>query len=289
MPRQSRPAAKGQLQDPGSPAQNFLTFIGAAVDGDVYEIGGTIFEMERLDTDTTDDTANGDFNNTTNPLTLVGGVAAYPNAPFTVGRLIRVQNEIMRVTAVAGGDVTLARGVSGTTNAVHANAQSIFRGNGIAGGSDVAVGMVIPHTGTSLATALGAEMEAADLGFDAHVGTGFLAIASSLPGPALNGVSCTTTNSAGNSWVAPVTFGGVAPARKMFAIQGRVVASVEDTLQTMAFVFPAAHKIVTVSVNGKFSDATVTYSTPANLAFLDFAGTVAIVAGDLVTVTAVAE
>src|SRR3990167_6231938 len=67
-------------------------------------------------------------NNTTDPLSIVA--ATYPNVPTGVGSLIRVENEIMRVTAT-GASLTLARAQSGTAAAMHANALDIFDGDGI--------------------------------------------------------------------------------------------------------------------------------------------------------------
>jgi hypothetical protein len=88
----------------------------------------TYDEGYTLATDTTDDTAGGDFNNVTSPLTVVGATATYPNSGLTVGRYIKIGSEVLRVTAVSGADVTFARGEFGTTAAAHVNGTSIFKG-----------------------------------------------------------------------------------------------------------------------------------------------------------------
>jgi hypothetical protein len=81
---------------------------------------------ETMATDSTDDTQGGDFNNTTAPLTVTGAVTNYPNITFVVGLLLKLENEILRVTAVNGNDVTFARAQFGTTAAAHANGVSVF-------------------------------------------------------------------------------------------------------------------------------------------------------------------
>lgn len=70
------------------------------------------------------------FNNVTSPLTVVGAVTTYAGITFAVGKLYRLGTEIIRVTAIAGDDVTFARGQLGTTNAVHANGVAIEEGSG---------------------------------------------------------------------------------------------------------------------------------------------------------------
>ncbi len=88
----------------------------------------TTFDEDTLSTDTTDDTAGGTWNNTTNPITIVA--ASYPGTPTAVGSLIKVENEILRVSAFGGGNITLQRAQVGTTAAAHANGVSIFKDAG---------------------------------------------------------------------------------------------------------------------------------------------------------------
>ncbi len=88
----------------------------------------TTYESDPLSTDSTDDTAGGDFTNTTDPLTILA--ATYPAvAAKGVGGLIKVEDEIMRITEV-GTDVTLARAQLGTVAASHADGTSIYTSAG---------------------------------------------------------------------------------------------------------------------------------------------------------------
>ena len=60
------------------------------------------------------------LDNTTDPVTL-----ATTGAMFRVADLIRVENEVMEVTAISGGDVTVKRGMFGSDPASHADASDI--------------------------------------------------------------------------------------------------------------------------------------------------------------------
>lgn len=84
------------------------------------------YDEGSIATDSTEDTADGSFNNTTSPLTVVGAVASYPSVAFAVGLFIKIENELLRVTAVDAGDVTFARAQLGTTVAAHADGENIL-------------------------------------------------------------------------------------------------------------------------------------------------------------------
>lgn len=84
----------------------------------------TTFTADPLTTDTGDNTAGGTWNALTNP--LVVAAATYPGIVATVGALVKVEDEIMKVSAVGGGNITLARAQLGTTAAVHADGVDIF-------------------------------------------------------------------------------------------------------------------------------------------------------------------
>ena len=71
-----------------------------------------------------------DFNNVTSPLTVVGAVTTYALITFAVGKLFRFGTEVLRVTAIAGNDVTFARAQLGTVAAIHANGVAIEEGAG---------------------------------------------------------------------------------------------------------------------------------------------------------------
>lgn len=105
---------------------------------------------EALETDSTEVTAGGDFNNVTSPLTVVGAATTYNAITFAEGVLIKIQNEILKVTAVDGDDVTFARAQFGTVAATHADALEIL----ISGGADYFVdltnGIIYPMIGGDL-------------------------------------------------------------------------------------------------------------------------------------------
>lgn len=75
--------------------------------------------------DTTDDTQGGDFNVTTDPVTV--DKADYPGITPVVGDFYKIGNEILRVSVVDVATFTLQRARLGTLNVVHADAVSIFK------------------------------------------------------------------------------------------------------------------------------------------------------------------
>lgn len=82
-----------------------------------------------LTTDTLDNTGvvPNDWNNVTNP--LVVPVANYPGInALGVGGLLKVQTEEAIVTDISGGNITIRRGIRGTTVAVHADGLDIYTG-----------------------------------------------------------------------------------------------------------------------------------------------------------------
>ncbi len=105
-----------------------MTGLASLIVRSANEEGSTVtYEADDFSTDSTDNTAGGTFNNTTDPITIVA--ATYPGTTFVVGTLIKIENEILRATAVGGGNVTLSRGALSTTPAAHANGVDIFKNN----------------------------------------------------------------------------------------------------------------------------------------------------------------
>lgn len=145
-----------QMYEKGAPGRNTLRVANDVSEAETVTIGGDVFEVEIVNTDSSDTTADGDWNNTDDPLTVTVDGTTYPNlnGALAEGDLIRVENEIMAVTGVDGDDVTFKRGVSGTSAASHADAQAIYTGDGIAGGSTVAVGLVTTLTPDAFTDAL---------------------------------------------------------------------------------------------------------------------------------------
>lgn len=109
---------------------NFETNLGPTTSGGNYL--GTTFAS--------DVTKSGHWNNTTNPLTIVGGDAAYSSIAtpfvspdgFKAGRYYIISDsngdpvETVLCTSVAGGDLTFSRGQFGTPITAHANGLGIY-------------------------------------------------------------------------------------------------------------------------------------------------------------------
>ncbi|MCK5642321.1 MAG: hypothetical protein KAJ19_16055, partial [Gammaproteobacteria bacterium] len=145
--------ANAPLADAGEPADNVLRVDANVISAETVTIGDDVYEVEIVNTDTTDDTQGGDFNNVTDTLTVVDFVTNYPNTTVAVGLLLRIETEIIKISAVNGNDVTFTRGVSGTTNAAHADANDVFEGDGVVAGN-IPVGLVATLTPLAFIAAL---------------------------------------------------------------------------------------------------------------------------------------
>lgn len=196
---------------PESSAHNTLILAADVASAETVTIGADVYEIEIVNTDSTDNTQGGDFVPLTDPLVVVDAVTNYPNVfALAVGDLIRIGTEIMRITVKGAADMTFQRGVSGTTNATHANAADIFIGNSIAGSSTVAVGLVTTLTPAAFRAALVDDINSEGTeAFTASASVNNVVITADTPGSASNGVATTETLAgAGNHWEALETFGG---------------------------------------------------------------------------------
>jgi len=123
--------ASSLVKDVGALATGVLRVTGVTVDGQTITIGADIFEIDPITVDSTDDTEGGNWNNTTDPLTVTMTSALYPQigvggaVPLVVGELIYIGTEYLRVTGIVSDDVTFERGAGGSTAATHADAQNI--------------------------------------------------------------------------------------------------------------------------------------------------------------------
>lgn len=72
------------------------------------------------------DVAAGDFYTLTNPLTVEDAVTTYANITFAANLLLKIEDEILLVSAVSSPDVTFARAQLGTTAAKHPAGVSIY-------------------------------------------------------------------------------------------------------------------------------------------------------------------
>ena len=120
------------VKDPGALANSVLRMSGVYVDGDTFTIGTDVFEIDPIATDSTDDTAGGFWNVVTSPLTVAMPAASYAvlgvggTDALTVGELVYINTEYLRVTAIVGNDVTFRRGAGGSAIAAHVNATNIM-------------------------------------------------------------------------------------------------------------------------------------------------------------------
>ena len=76
--------------------------------------------------DSGNNTQGGDFDNTTDPVSIVS--TDYPNISFAVGRLLKIENEILEIVEVDGTAVKVGRGRLESTAEAHADESDIFRG-----------------------------------------------------------------------------------------------------------------------------------------------------------------
>lgn len=287
------------VNDEGSVMKDVLRVASDVVSAETVTIGSDVYEVEIVNTDSTDDTANGDFNNTTNPLEVVDAVTRYTNITFEEGMLIRIQNEILRVTEVSGDDVTFARSVSGTTNATHANGQNMFVGDGIAGGSTIAVGLVTTLTPAVFTPALvddintvGTEdVKATSL----QSGAEMLLESADAPGgmvvPSNTAIAVSETlGGADNAWASATMVSGKAAGARQVAVFNHTVLAVEVALNVLRLPLPFTPVGFIVQVRtsagvlrNDLSDA-VTIS--GNRIEFDFGGSTNLQAGDIVSVYA---
>ena len=242
--------------DTGRAAIATLRVAADVISAETVTIGADVYEVEIVNTDSTDNTAGGNFNNVTDPLTVTGYTTTYPNCPATVGRLIRIENEILRITVVAGANVTLARGASGTTVAAHADAVDIYEGDGIAGGSTIAVGLVLTLTPAAFTDALiddlntvGTELLAA---VDISANEVLVHTAATVGGAAAASAATTALaeglTGVNNAWDTAALRGGRVAGIRKTVTQVRLANAQEEALGTMHFVFPFTPTVLDVSV-----------------------------------------
>lgn len=250
---------------PEAPATNKLLLPSDVISAETVTIGVDVYEIEIVNTDSTDDTANGDFNNTTNPLVVAGADASYPGVfGQAVGDLIRIGTEIMRITVKTATDLTFQRGVSATTAAVHADAADIFIGDGIAGGSTVAVGLVATLTPAVAQLALIEDINSEGTeAFTAAGGAQFnINIEADVDGTASNGVVCAETlTGSGNQWESLGTYGGVDAGQVPLVYRALLLENatdppeasiLENTLGPLAWSYNAAGDYI-ATLTGAFA------------------------------------
>ncbi|MES2395046.1 MAG: hypothetical protein V4549_03545 [Bacteroidota bacterium] len=287
------------VNDDGVPMKNVLRVASAVVSAQTVTIGPDVYEIEIVNTDSTDDTANGDFNNITPTITVVGAVTRYSNTTFTPGALIRIQNEILRVTDVDGDDVTFRRGASGTTTATHADGQNIYVGDGIAGGSTVAVGLVTTLTPAVFTPALAYDINTAGslslLATSLQSGAEMLLESADEQGgtPIASGLSITcseTLAGSNNGWANTSTVSGKDAGARKVAVLSHTVLAVEVALNALRISLPftpVGFIAQAYDASGLFKGTlTDNLTINSNRVEYDFAGSTNLVATDKVTVFA---
>ncbi len=154
--------AKGGVAAPVHPAGGLVGVLELRSDvanGESVTIGSDVYRVDVIATDSTDLTAGGVWNNTTDPLVVdCTGMAI---ASLGVGDLIRIENEILKVTAIDGAtdEYTFARGRCGTVAAAHDDGETIYI-SATPGMLDVPIGMISAMTPIAFAAALEPEIEA---------------------------------------------------------------------------------------------------------------------------------
>ncbi len=219
--------------DPGSYAQNTLRVASDVVSATTVTVGANVFEIEIVNTDSADNTADDSFNQDTGPITVAK--ASYTHLSTTLGTLIRVEDEIMRLTAYNGTDLTYSRAQSGTTIAAHADATDIYKGDGVVAGR-IAVGLVTTLTPTGFTPAFVAD-------FNEHGTTDITAEAISdnqiqFTADVIGANTTATTETlagANNAFAAVAMYGGRAQAAKQFAIIQAVPTAMDVVFGTMLF------------------------------------------------------
>jgi len=241
------------LRFPGVVAQNVLYVPTAVADDETVLIGADTYEVDIINSDSGDDTADDSWSNTTDPLTV--DMTAYTgiDAVLAVGDLIRAETEYMRVTVIAGHSYTFERGACGTTPASHADAVDIYISDS-PGTTNIPVGLdttLTPAAGTDalLATINEVGTEAV---IAVDIGTTEMLLVADAVGAVVLG--CTETLAgANNVWAAATMLGGAAAAIKKMVLVDRVPNATEVTLGNMHFAFdfvPVAVLVAVIATSG---------------------------------------
>lgn len=237
-----------QCYDAGCPMRQVLVASGNVVDNETVTIGADVYEFIVVNTDSTDDTQGANFNNVTNPLPLTAWDTNYPACTgLIVGDLIRVENEIMRVSARAAGaeTITFTRGHSGTTIATHANGTHVYLPHSsLTAGSTQAVGVVATLTPTVWTAALTAVINA--LGASLVVATNpsvnevLIRSAATVGGTvAASATATTTTETMTNAaWGAATMVDGKAAGVRKISVLVHLVTDDEATAGAVRLCFP---------------------------------------------------
>ncbi len=230
--------------DPGSCAVNTLRVASDVVSAQTVTIGTEVYEIEIVNTDSTDVTAGGSFN-TTAVVTVLA--ATYPHLLTVLGSLIKIGSEMLRLIGT-GTYLTYSRGASGTTAATHADSTAIYIGDGVVA-THIPVGLVTTLTPTAFTAALLADVnsQTAQAVTMTLVSVNELLLSSNVVGAVILATTETLAG-ANNAWSATAMYGGRAQAVRKFAIQKRVPKTLDVTLGSIKFVYDFTPTLVQVFV-----------------------------------------
>lgn len=236
-----------QVEDPGRRAINVLRLAANVAGTETVTIGADVFEFVVVNTDTNVNVSGGELATGTPALSHVT-IAAHG---LSVGDLIRVENEIMKVVGVVSADkVVVRRGHSGTTVATHADATDIYKAGTPAQAGNIEVGLVTTLTPTAASAALLAVLNGPEPSSPVSAvsisANELLIVADQVGAVAL---ACTETLAgANNVWAAATMFGGKAAGQRRVALQRRVPTATEVALGNLHFLFDFTPAVVQARV-----------------------------------------
>jgi len=281
----------GGFSDPGARSTNLLRLASDVVDAQTVTIGADVYEFEAINTDSTDDTVDGNFNTLNNSISILDW--KYPNITIVVGTVIRIEDELLDCYEVDGAFRRFHRAYAGTTKVVHADGLNVYIGDGFTGGRiPVYLGadLTPPVFGPALLAAIndsGTEPVTAIIQSGQHI-----LIISDEVGE--NALACSETLAgANNTWASATMVGGRDPALRQMSIVERVPTATEVTFGQLFFSFDFTPTIFLIFVAPTATpDANVAFDgTMTNVGdgswILDKSGAVDWAATDTVTVIAI--
>lgn len=248
---------------PGVPAQGLLRFSGNVVHAETITVGSVVLRLSNLATDSTKDTANGEFNNVNDHIEVT-----IPAHGMSVGDVFLVESEVFRVERVRGANrLIVKRGVSGTTKAAHANGQNIMVAAS-APGAGIQVGLAGTLTPTAAIPRIVAD-------FNAIAGTGVKMAGVENAAIILYTVDkdgnpegrtdtrATTETLTNGAWVAANMAGGISSYTEM---TDRFVPTAADVTAGYIYrIYPFVPTVVDVSVRVDSSQAVVAWDGVATV------------------------
>lgn len=219
----------------GGIAMNVLRLASNVANGEQIVIGGDTFEIDIINTDSTVDTAS-DLNNTDTETILT--FAAHG---LSVGNLIRIENEIMRVKRVHSVDIIeVARAAAGTTKAAHTAPLDIYVSDAAPAAPVIPIGLVATLTPTAAAPAIVDTINDMNTGGIVADAVSVNEIAIRTADNVLPRLLPCTESLAGtnNAWAAAAMYGSTLSEVRGVALASRAANATEVALDHMLFNFP---------------------------------------------------